>query len=152
MMAADRLAAPWWSPVLCRKQTVSPFSSNYISFKPNSPTVEQYVTVVVSGGTVQSKSYSFSSSSTSSNASRKVGRFVAVQQWVVLNNLIRIRGLISFIRQVCTRQTRNLSPVSLWSQYLFGCKKQNLNINYTKYIYKKCKSMYRSTYLNCDGS
>lgn len=37
----------------------------------------------VSGGTVQSKSYSFTSSTSSSNASRKVGRYVVVQQWDV---------------------------------------------------------------------
>lgn len=84
------------------------FASKKISFKPN-PSVcpaSRRCCLCVPGGTVQSKSYSFSSStsSSSSNASRKVGRYVVVQQWDVENQAkvsSQSTHVVRFLKPTC---------------------------------------------------
>lgn len=79
MTGADHHAALSSRPVICRKQTVS---HPFISLSGSDYSVEttgvhmSLCLFIISGGTVQSKSYSFSSStsSSSSNTSKKVGR------------------------------------------------------------------------------
>lgn len=97
MMGADQHAALSSRPVMCRKQTVSHYFISpkilysYYSHITNIVHISVFLFIIL-GGTVQSKSFSYSSSTSSSNTSKKVGRYVTKHQHSNYTKF-KIRGL-----------------------------------------------------------